>query len=289
MKTFKFNKAVCGVEIKLMVGYGCQHQDIYFNDGFFTTDTFEILFFRKGKGILTLNQQDIAITDNKIIFISPHQTRKWELDRTNLNFTFLVFQEDFLNDFFADKLFTYKLQYFYQLAYPLYSDAKEADIENAFRVLEEIRTELADAKTDSYHLIRSLLYYILMKLNRLYANEYNLQIEKDENHYAFQFKKLMEENIYEKQRISDYTSMMGISRITLNKAVKEQFHVTANHMLKQRLLFEITNYLLHSGLTVSEIAYKLHFSEPNHLMRFFKKQTGLTTSEFIGSYQNGSS
>jgi len=47
------------------------------------------------------------------------------------------------------------------------------------------------------------------------------------------------------------------------------------------------DYLIHSELTVAEIAYELNFSEPNHLMRFFKNQTGMTTTEFLADYQNG--
>ncbi|MFV0186541.1 helix-turn-helix domain-containing protein [Empedobacter falsenii] len=80
---------------------------------------------------------------------------------------------------------------------------------------------------------------------------------------------------------------MNVSRISLNKAVKEYFNVTATYMLKQRLLIEIKDYLIHSELTVAEIAYELNFSEPNHLMRFFKNQTGMTTTEFLADYQNG--
>jgi len=80
---------------------------------------------------------------------------------------------------------------------------------------------------------------------------------------------------------------LGISRISLNKAVKDQFNVTATELLKQRLLIEIKDYLVHTELTVAEIAHELHFSEPNHLMRFFKTQTAMTTSEFLLDYQNG--
>ncbi|MNY59139.1 HTH-type transcriptional activator RhaR [compost metagenome] len=80
---------------------------------------------------------------------------------------------------------------------------------------------------------------------------------------------------------------MGVSRVSLNKAVKEQFNVTATQLLKQRLLVEIKDYLIHSSLTITEIAYRLNFSEPNHLMRFFKSQTKLTTTEFLVDYQNG--
>lgn len=80
---------------------------------------------------------------------------------------------------------------------------------------------------------------------------------------------------------------MKTNRISLNKSVKEQFNVTTTHLLKQRLLIEIKNHIIHSNKTIAEIAHELNFSEPNHLMRFFKTQTGMTISKFINNYQNG--
>lgn len=83
--------------------------------------------------------------------------------------------------------------------------------------------------------------------------------------------------------MADYAELMNISRVTLNKAVMREFGLSAVHLLKQRLLQEVKNDLLFSGLSVKEIAYRLHFSEPNHLMRFFKQMTGQTISEFVRS------
>ncbi|MEP7092614.1 MAG: helix-turn-helix domain-containing protein, partial [Flavobacterium sp.] len=105
--------------------------------------------------------------------------------------------------------------------------------------------------------------------------------------YAYQFKQLLEMDIRDKQRIDYYAEVLNISRITINAYVKKQFNVTATELLKQRLLFEIKNDLIHSGKTVAEIAYDLHFSEPGHMMRFFKTQTGITSGQFILDYQNG--
>ena len=59
------------------------------------------------------------------------------------------------------------------------------------------------------------------------------------------------------------------------------------HLLKQRLLQEVKNDLLFSGLSVKEIAFRLHFSEPNHLMRFFKQMTGQTISGFLSEMEQG--
>ncbi|SCY75842.1 AraC family transcriptional regulator, transcriptional activator of pobA [Flavobacterium anhuiense] len=282
METYKFHKTECGVDFLLNVVHLESADDMYLKKMPFNTDFFEIVFFKKTSGRLILNHQQIDLTDNSIIFISPYQKRQWYFDEDKeQNFTILIFQEDFLNDFFSDKLFTYKLLYFYQLHFPVEMVVDKDFIQSYCTFLIEIKAELINPKADSEHIIRSLLYYILQKLNREYATRNNLDVQKENKHYAFQFKQLIEIHIKEKQRIADYAEILGISRVSLNSAVKEQFNVTATHLLKQRLVLEIKNYLIHSKLTVSEIAYKLHFSEPNHLMRLFKAQTGFTTSEFL--------
>lgn len=259
----------------------------YLNKDTYNADFFEIIFFKKGKGQLVLNHQKIQIEDNTIVFISAFQKRRWLLAPGNLEFTVLAFQDDFLNDFFSDKLFTYRLLYFYQLECPLSTLVEEILMQKYCDLLYEIKSELVQPKADSVHIIRSLLYYLLQKLNREYAQKQSLPLQKSDNNYAFQFKKLIETRIKEKQRVNDYAELLNVSRISLNKAVKEQFNVTATHLLKQRLLVEIKNYLLHSDMTIAEIAFELNFSEANHLMRFFKQQTGMTTSEFLADYQNG--
>ncbi|MBW3519224.1 AraC family transcriptional regulator [Flavobacterium sp. NKUCC04_CG] len=284
MKTIKFHKTECGVDFLLNV---LTEEDIdYTHLGIYDTDHFEILVFKKANGILLLNQKEIQLTAGSIIFISPFQKRKWKFESNDLEVTTLVFQEAFLNDFFADKLFTYRLLYFYQLVHPLKMTINTEELLKYCGLLTEIKKELLDTQSDSVHIIRSLLYYLLQTLNRQYANQHSLSLNKSENNSAFLFKSLMEIHIKEKQRIADYTEMLGISRISLNKAVKAQFNTTATQLLKQRLLFEIQNLLLHSNKTISEIAYTLHFSESNHLMRFFKTQTNQTTTQFIHSINN---
>lgn len=288
METIKFNKTECGVDFLLNVLPSDEIGETYLNHKLFNTDYFEIIFFKKGSGQLTLNYQKINVEDNSIIFISPFQKRQWNLDAEDFDFTVLAFKEDFLNEFFSDKLFTYRLSYFYQLEFPLNMQVEKENIDMYCVLLSEIKVELRKTRIDSVHIIRSLIYYLLQKLNRVYAEKHQLSLKNQDTNYAFQFKKLIETSIENKQRISDYTDLMGISRITLNKSVKDQFNVTATHLLKQRLLVEIKDYLIHSEMTVSQIAYKLNISEPNHLMRFFKSQTGMTTTEFLADYQNGS-
>lgn len=284
MNMIKFHKTECGVEVLLNVLSDKEIGHRYLNTSFYKSDYFEIMFFKKAKGEMVLNNRKIALTDNSVIFMSAFQERSWRLEPDHLEFMTLVFREEFLNVFFADKLFTYRLHYFYQLVHPLNIVMSTDELNRSWNLLLEIKVELTRIRRDSAHIIRSLLYYFLQTLNRVYSDANNIFGDKAESNYAFQFKKLLEAHIREKQRIQDYAQMMRISRISLNKAVKSQFNVTATQMVKQRLLFEIQNMLVHSDKTVDEIAFELNFSEANHLMRFFKAQTSLTISEYLEDF-----
>ncbi len=288
MKTILFNKTECGVDFLLNVLPDSGIAEIYMLPETHNADYFEIIVFKKGSGCVYIDNRKIEIKSNSILFISPYQLKKWEVNVEALDFTILIFKEEFLNEFFTDKLFTYKLLYFYQYDHPTRLDLDLEKIEGTCNILQEIKSELVSPNLDSAHIIRSLIYYVLHRLNRDYAHKNNLPFQIDTSNHAYAFKKLLEEHIKEKQRIEDYSELLGISRITLNKAVKKQFHQTATQLLKKRLLTEIKNELLYSTKTISEIAFGLGYSEPNHLMRFFKKQTGFTASEFQSSYQNGS-
>lgn len=66
-----------------------------------------------------------------------------------------------------------------------------------------------------------------------------------------------------------------------------EFDLSSALLLKQRLLQEGKSDLLFSRLSVKETAYRLHFFEPNHLMPFFKRETGKTFTQYLRDYQNG--
>ena len=151
----------------------------------------------------------------------------------------------------------------------------------------KIKQELLHPVADTYNLIVSVLYYLLVVINRAYAKTYRLPVEVPKNNYAFQFKDLLEKHIRDMQRVQEYADILRVSRITLNNSVMAQFGVSATHLLKQRLLEELKNELLFSDRNVSQLADEFHFSDPSHLMRFFKQQTGKTFTQYITDYQNG--
>lgn len=192
-----------------------------------------------------------------------------------------------MRTFIADKFFVYRLLYYYQTDTPPYLLAAPEELAEYMRLLGKIKQELLHPVADTYNLIVSVLYYLLVVINRAYAKTYRLPVEVPKNNYAFQFKDLLEKHIHTVQRVQEYADMLRVSRITLNNSVMAQFGVSATHLLKQRLLEELKNELLFSDRNVSQLADEFHFSDPSHLMRFFKQQTGKTFTQYITDYQNG--
>lgn len=288
MKLIEFSKTECGVDFLMKVGPKKDLKGNISDLSPFKFDFFEIFFFLKGNGRILLGDRTIPIHDNMILFISPFQRQKWEVDEDALDFKFVIFQEEFISNLISDKYFVYRLLYCYQTVCPPSLEIDADEMSWYADYIEEMAYEQVHPVADSYHMLLSSLYSLLIKLNRVYAKEYTLPFCAPKNNYAYKFRQLLEKHIADNLTVNDYAEMTGVSRICLNKNVKEQFGTTVSDMIRSRMVEEIKSRLLFSGLSVKEVAFSLHFSEPNHMMRFFKSQTGQTVCEFVSGYQNGS-
>lgn len=282
-----FSKTRCGVDFYINTGESKDICGVLTEHRTFKTDFFSFYFFRRANGYVLLNFRKIELRDDMVLLLSPHQQQEWHVDEAELDYTFLIFREDFMRTFIADKFFVYRLLYYYQTDTPPYLFAAPEELAEYMRLLGKIKQELLHPVADTYNLIVSVLYYLLVVINRAYAKTYRLPVEVPKNNYAFQFKDLLEKHIHTVQRVQEYADMLRVSRITLNNSVVAQFGVSATHLLKQRLLEELKNELLFSDRNVSQLADEFHFSDPSHLMRFFKQQTGKTFTQYITDYQNG--
>lgn len=284
IENIRFNKAECGVDFLINTGNACELKEYYFGGKIYATDFFEIIFFSEAGGSIWINDKKIEIGANRVVFLSPYQRHCYHIQADGRSFKFLIFKEDFLHDFLTDKYFTYRLHFCYQTATPPVLQVESNLMERYFRVLDEIKQELNHPLTNVEPILRSLLYYLLSQLNRTYSEAYDLPSIKVDNTIAYQFKQLMEHNIKKIQRVADYAGLLGVSRVTLNKAVKSQFGLTATELLKNRMVLAIKEELIGAQSSVKTISDRFGFSEPNHLMRFFKAQTGQTIGEYMKEY-----
>lgn len=75
-----------------------------------------------------------------------------------------------------------------------------------------------------------------------------------------------------------YAGKLNITTKTLTRKVQQKLGLSFTQLLQQKLLTTAKERLA-NGESVTEIAFGLGFSEPNHFSSFFKSKTGLTPSQ----------
>ena len=182
----KYSKTACGVDFLLNTAESWEKRGWFDTDKRYKTDTFEFFFFRKAEGYLFLGGKRIDLHPNMVLITSPFQLQEWYVDVDKLEYTFLIFQEEFVNNFLSDKYFMYRLLYCYQHDYPTWFDMPEEATCPLLDLLQKMKQELRKPVADSYHMIVAYLYQFLLLLNRIYASRFHLPFALPLNNYAYQ-------------------------------------------------------------------------------------------------------
>lgn len=139
--------------------------------------------------------------------------------------------------------------------------------------------EFGQLQNDSNHLIRSLLYQLLVILNRYYANVYNVQRDTSIHSDFYRFRSLLEKKFVNDRSVEAYSKMLNISSGFLNKICRQFSGLSAQQMIHYKLISEIKKQL-YQNKSAKEISYDFGFSDPSNFNRFFKKLTGITPQQY---------
>jgi AraC-like DNA-binding protein len=245
---------------------------------FFVT-FYEIIFITEGSGKFKLDNVIIPFKRGTVLLLPANKWRQWYKINEPYDGIYLIFEEEFISKFFNDVLYLYRFHYFYNTNTPSAINLSESELTSFLNKLVEVQNEIASLREDSSHLLRALLYYILINLDRNYQKYYQLNSIYEEIP-LLKFKKLLQENIIEKQKVSEYADLLGISTSHLNKFTKKHLGKNASDIIKEQLVMEIKKKLLFTDKTISEIAYELNFSEASNFTRFFQKHTKLSPLDY---------
>jgi len=280
MMKFNFEKNKYGEELLIDCGLISKTKGFIRDETPFYVSFHEIIFITQGKGRFKLDDEEIPFERGTILLLPQNKWRQWAVIDEPMDGYFLIFEEEFIATFFNDALFLYRFHYFYNNSTPSFIQTGEAVFRAMTVKLDEIQTELQGLRKDSHHLLRSILYYLLIQINRIYEQAFNLNDELFQEGLTLRFRRLLEQNIRDKQKVSDYAEMLGVSKSHLNKVLNRYFGKSCSEIIKERLVADIKKELLFSSKSISEIGYGLNFSEPGNLIRFFKKMTQTTPREY---------
>lgn len=243
------------------------------------TDYYRIGLIRKGTITFDIGLETFHPIRNSIVLGFPGQVFSLYDKSEDFFCYYMLFKDEFI----APSLFPGKKRFPFWTysgiqSFPL----SEADATEAEKYILKINDEIKKRKTDTSEAIRLYIQMILLIANRNYPNHASAKTEGSESvqNLFTQFVKLVSEHFLKLHKVSDYAEMLHVSPDYLNRIIKAQSGKKAHELIEEMILIEAKVHLLHSQLSVAEIAYRLDFSDPSHFNKFFRKLAGCTPLEY---------
>lgn len=282
MEKLQFERTKYGKELLIDA---CNESELVIVADTMVLNFYTLIFLEKGNGVYHLDTETIHFEDNLVLFVKPGQINK--VDKVIFEKCIMLFFEgDFLDVFFNDKDFILKFAYFHNPELPSFVKLDEAQFQTLNNFASELRAEIHAQTIDSIHISRSIIYYLLVRLNQAYAKVYGITQQTLQNPTVLAFLKLLEKNIKKQKSVESFANDLQISRVQLNSLCQKYFSKTATQIIRERTITEIKKALKYDVKSFSEIAYEYNFSAPSHFSRFVKQMTGKSPQEFKDDLSN---
>jgi len=245
------------------------------------TEYFRISLTRKGSAGFDIGLEKYRPHRNCILFGIPGQI--FSLHDVSEDFLayYMLFTEKFISgtSLFANRTGQFPfLNYSGVQCFELIDEAA-SEIEN---IIFKINDEIKSGKARCSDAVKLYIQLILIHAGRNYdAVQLVPQDAAGTAQNLFSnYLRLVSLHFLTVRKVAAYADMLHVSPDHLNRAIKACSNKTAHDLIEEMLLMEAKVYLLHSQLTISEIAYKLDFTDPSHFNRFFRKLCNQTPLEF---------
>ncbi len=238
--------------------------------------TFSIIHIFKGTGNFVVNETKYEINTNSVYFAYPGHILSPK-NLLNLNAVILYCTPDFLlscNKNFID------LDLFQIQDAPL-SAQLTIDESNELREVEnKIIFEIDNNHRKKEELLKTLISQHVFLVDRDYfRNDKPVSVKKLPD-IVKRFIALMNINQNFTLSLSDLADTFNVSSDHLNTLIKKHTNKPVKTHIKEKMIAQAKNLLIHSDFEIKEIAYTLGFNYPQYFNRAFKQTVGRTPGEF---------
>lgn len=104
------------------------------------------------------------------------------------------------------------------------------------------------------------------------------------NRYSFivvRLKTLLDANFRQIRNPGKYASMLNISEVYLNEAVKFVTCLSVSRFIRHYIVVQAKRLLVYTDMPAQEIAYRLGFEDYSYFSRLFKKEEGMSPNKFL--------
>ncbi len=149
-------------------------------------------------------------------------------------------------------------------------------------IISNLKKELLNDDFWTEEMARTYLKQLIINSSRKWLERDGLphtgSMREDE--VSRTFSQLVEKHFSEFHRASDYAELMHMSTKTLNRRIVKEKNKSPDAIIKERVILQAKRLIVHTGMSVKEIAVHLGYEDASYFVRFFKLKTGLTPVQF---------
>lgn len=246
---------------------------------------YQVLWFKEGVGKHSVDFKEYVVTGNSIFFIAPNQVHHFD-EITDYHGILMHFNELFLTQ--------NKSQIEFFLNYNLFNSTYQqpyycigTELNHILDIyISQIKRELVNKECFGRELIlKNYLQSFLIQVQRA-RNEFEKSIDPsfllmgEKGMQLIKFSNLIDENYKKGYSVAEYARLLHISPRTLSDLTQQQLGKTPSQMVKERIILEAQRLLLYSDLNINQVGYLLGFDDPSYFVKYFKKYTNTSPSEF---------
>ncbi|SFW65070.1 AraC family transcriptional regulator [Chitinophaga sancti] len=248
---------------------------------------YEILWLTSGKSTNVIDYHQTIVQPYTLFFISPGQLHLMSRADKVKGYS-ITFTEEFLLLTANNKERLLALSFLdnsYTAPYLKLNATTRGELEGVLQMLE---AEVLLAEKSAV-IIGHLLFTLLNKIQRIIDGKKTTTDHSNIIRFK-KFRHLIEENYKTEKTLAFYAGHLAFTPHRLNEICKEVSGNTAGEIIRERLLLEAKRLLIHSDLTVGEIANELGYEDISYFSRQFREKESVTPSQYRKSmyqkYQN---
>ncbi len=249
-----------------------------------------ILWFQSDTNILIIDGKEEVFYKNQIIFLTEfHQIVPKKIGEIR----FLRFNRPFYCILDHDSEVGCKgILFFGASQLPVISLAQE-DLEKFETLWKMFTIEMESNDNLQIDMLQMMLKRYLILCARRYKNQENYPPERNETDLVREFNFLVEQHFRNKHSVADYAELLHKSPKTISNIFSKMDSKSPLKYIHERIALEARRMLFYTDKPVKEIAYQLGFEDIQAFSRFFKKQEGISPSEYkekgeLGTIANSS-
>lgn len=161
-------------------------------------------------------------------------------------------------------------------------DLSVPTIKDVYTTYHKCVYEFENNEPGKYLALQCLSGLLILQLHRIpTASQEIVRFNENSSKLYFRrFSQLLKEPGSLTKSVNDFAAELAVTRSHLNRICKSVTGHSTQHHIISHTIAEAKKALANFELSISEIAYSLHFKDPAYFTRFFKKETGLTPKAY---------